>query len=100
HCAAIDQLRRQRRGKLMPSMAKAGARHHRKHHEPYCAGGPGMEPRAYRPRGRPQDRGAEQDEADRHEGVANVENENETIGERTPAGPPPKPPPLAPTPLP
>src|SRR5262249_57504212 len=75
----------------MSGMAKAGARHHRKRHETYCADGPGMEPRAYRPLRRPQDRRAEQDEADRHEDVANMENENETIGERTVAGPARKP---------
>jgi hypothetical protein len=46
-----------------------------------------VEPGTRRPLGRPQDRRAEQEEADRNESIPDVKHKNETIGEGAVAGP-------------
>ena len=68
-------------------MSQTCARHDRQRHQARGSGHPGVEAGADRPIGRPQDCRAQQQEADRDEGVGDMEYQDEAVGERAIARP-------------
>lgn len=83
----VDRLRAEAGGQGLPGMPQTGARHHGERHQSECASGPGVNTNARRDDRRIKNRRPQERKADRHEGVADMQNEHEPIRGRAIASP-------------